>query len=1170
MLSAGSASAATRAFLGSFDGSATGVNPLAHPTGLVVDEMSSVGDGNVLLADGAPNERIDVFGPRGEAPQGVAAPYEVSHAFAFGGEAIGVAVDNSPTSASKGDLYVADIFSGVVDKFALNTVSEGYEYVCQLTGVGGGCTAVGGTPTEGFGEPTGVGVDSHGNVYVSSYTHEVIDEFGPAGEDIRQIKSSPGAQFQLGRPAQIAFDSSGDLYVQQFEGAKAVLEYPANLAGEVEPEGEPRQIDPGPASGVAVDSSSDRVYVLHQGHVEEYGPAGEDKGEFGAGVIGSGTGIGVNVADGSIYVSDAEKSEVEVFGPFPVTAPTTVSTSVSEVSADTADLRAEINPNSLASTYRFEYGVGECAAVPDPCSSVPVAPVGIGSGHEPVAVSQSIAGLAASTRYHYMVVAENSLGRTAGPERTFITQANGAGFTLSDGRGWELVSPADKHGAKLTLPSAAEGGISTAAAGGEALAYLSLGSIESFPEGNRALEPSQVLARHSGSGWTSKDITLPHTSATPISKGQGYEYRYFSPSLESAVVEPRDETLLSQQASARTLYLRENVTSPPGYKPLVTGKEGVANVPPGTNFSEPCLLQHYGCPLAFKGADGTLQHVVLQSAVPLVAGATPFSLYEWAGGQLAPVSILPEGEGGAVARGELGAGALGVRGAVSLDGSRVFWNPGTEGAPGSALYVRDGSVEETLRLDQVQPGASGSGGESPVFQGASADGSKVFFTDGQQLTTDANTGGADLYECELTVNAAAHLGCVLRDLTPNPASPSEGADVQGIVSAFGEAGNALYLVANGKLAPGARDGSCTDASRAGPEVRGEICNLYSLRRAGSGGWETHLVAVLEGVDRPDWGQELEHPGESFGGETEARYLSAAGSPDGRYLAFMSQGSPTGYDSRGSGSGLPAEEVYLYDSAADGGEGEVICVSCNPTGARPASVKDASDRKLPLLFDPLNLWEGHEVAAILPDPIQSDLNYVAGQPRAVLDNGRVFFNTVDALTPGDSNGVWDPYGYEPTGVGSCGTAGPTTATTAAEGGCVGLMSSGIGSEESAFLDASESGDDVFFFTAAKLTQEDTDTSYDVYDAHICGAGWQCPPPAIGQPSPCSSSGSCRTVPPVPAETVPGTSIASGSGNFKPKPHHHKKKKQKKPRRKKHKKPHSTQKRKDAARKSGGGK
>ena len=50
-----------------------------------------------------------------------------------------------------------------------------------------------------------------------------------------------------------------------------------------------------------------------------------------------------------------------------------------------------------------------------------------------------------------------------------------------------------------------------------------------------------------------------------------------------------------------------------------------------------------------------------------------------------------------------------------------------------------------------------------------------------------------------------------------------------------------------------------------------------------------------------------------------------------------------------------------------------------------------------------------------------------------------------------------YEYEPAGNGSC----------TAQEGCTGLISSGTSPQESAFLDASENGDDAFFVTAQPL-------------------------------------------------------------------------------------------------------
>ena len=101
---------------------------------------------------------------------------------------------------------------------------------------------------------------------------------------------------------------------------------------------------------------------------------------------------------------------------------------------------------------------------------------------------------------------------------------------------------------------------------------------------------------------------------------------------------------------------------------------------------------------------------------------------------------------------------------------------------------------------------------------------------------------------------------------------------------------------------------------------------------------------------------------------------------------------------------------------------------------------------------------------------------------------MFFNSPDDLVPQATNHKEDVYEYEPAGVGSC---------ESSSGGCVALMSSGDSTEESAFLEATPSGNDVFFLTAAQLLPQDTDRAFDIYDARVCTPASPCltpPPPA----------------------------------------------------------------------------
>ncbi len=157
-----------------------------------------------------------------------------------------------------------------------------------------------------------------------------------------------------------------------------------------------------------------------------------------------------------------------------------------------------------------------------------------------------------------------------------------------------------------------------------------------------------------------------------------------------------------------------------------------------------------------------------------------------------------------------------------------------------------------------------------------------------------------------------------------------------------------------------------------------------------------------------------------------------------------------------------------------------------------------------------------------------------QSRYLSDSGRLFFNSHEALVPQDVNGQWDVYEYEPPGIGDC-TAVDVTFSPRS-GGCVGLISSGESAQESAFLDASENGDDVFFLTTSRLSSQDFDDDYDVYDAHVCGAEGVACAPVVTLPPPCTTEASCKSAP-TPQPTLyapPASATFNGPGNLAPPP------------------------------------
>jgi hypothetical protein len=799
------------------------------------------------------------------------------------------------------------------------------------------------------------------------------------------------------------------------------------------------------------------------------------------------------------------------FGP-----PLIESASSLEVAATTTIVQARVNPRDLDTRVRIEYGT-EAGVYGQSSPEIDIGSAGTGQ-----LITPHLQGLMPATTYHYRVRAENVLAEGAeaviGSDLTFTTQGAGAP-TLPDSRRWELVSPPNKLGASL-YPIAFAKAIQ-ASASGDAVTYVANAATEPNPPGNSNLK-TQVLSARGPAGWASRDIATPHDAASGLAAGLGPEVRFLSADLSRALVQPVGTFTpsLSAEASEQTPFLRTNyLGGDPSsfcaascYRPLVSGAEGFANVPAGTRFGgETTPVEAVTCkPVCgptFSGANPDASHVLLQSEVALVEGAPAGSLYEWSAGTLQLISVLPGAAGPAPAGGVFVAD--GTRNAISTDGSRVVWS---EAAGKKHLYLRDSAREETIQLDAVK-GGTGKGNINPVFQAASTDDSVIFFTDAQRLTPGpgGTIEGPDLYECAVVEGEGGELECELTDLTPE--SAGESGDVLGVPGAS-EDGSYVYFVANGVL-PGTEGNGEHETAAAGSckKVGGNpqaTCNLY-LRHGGT----TSFIAALSNADSPDW---IRQGSLKFSADVSP--LTARVSPNGHWFAFMSQRSLTSYDNRDVTSGASDQEVFLYDSAPPPGQAALRCASCNPSGGRPHgtpySQMGGGDGGLAL--SSLGDFNEQTIAASVPG--WTTRSY---QSRYLSDPGRLFFNSSDALSPKDSNGTGDVYEYEPPGVGDCSTASPIYSSSS--GGCVSLITSGTSKEESAFLDASESGDDVFFLTQAQLSKRDIDTALDVYDARVDG----------GEPEPiepviCEGDG-CQLPAVPPSDPTPGSLTFHGAGNVK---------------------------------------
>lgn len=411
--------------------------------------------------------------------------------------------------------------------------------------------------------------------------------------------------------------------------------------------------------------------------------------------------------------------------------PVVASSAVEGVSANAVTLRAKINPEGLATAYRFEYlsaaeYAANLAAIPPRAAFfgarfAPASGSGnAGSGFTPVTVSQHIVGLTPSTAYRYRVRASNSAGTIFGPDRPFATQDPTNVFTLLDGRGWEMVSPIAKNGGSVQPPGAiAGGGVFQAAIGGGAITYSSADSF--FAAAVGAPGGSQYVSSRGAGGWATADITTQVLSGSYGSEPDGVPYQLFAPDLSQALLSngercrgevggpcPVANPPLPGSAAPsgyRDYYLR-SVSG--GFQSLLSEADLLYTPLEPTEFE-----------LRLVAASPDLSQVLLSSCAALTAEATEVTapggceeaaqnLYRWSAGELTLVNLLPGQTTGAP-----GAAVAAQAGALSDEGARVYW---TEGG---SLYLREGN--QTKPVDAAQ----GGGGE---FQTASNDGATAYFT----------------------------------------------------------------------------------------------------------------------------------------------------------------------------------------------------------------------------------------------------------------------------------------------------------------------------------------------------------------------------------------------------------------------------------------------------------
>ncbi len=779
-----------------------------------------------------------------------------------------------------------------------------------------------------------IAVDEAGKVYVTDEDHGNI--VNPPGEarvmcfrpqnpgDYEHYVNCTAQDIRLGprvnRFIRISLDNAGHLYGG---GEESIKEY--SLASPTSPICT-YTVPGGGLQALTVNPATGEVFYFAKKKVHRLGPCDTETGHFKmvqeepitvTPTTNEMLALTVNPAltwsslhppaarpPGVLYGADGEnhfgltpplKGSGDIFAPAEQLSPSVESESVANTGTTSSTLRAEIDPRGFSTRFTFQYLSEAAFEANEPASrfaGAKEAPIGggeIAGGSKGVAAAE-ISDLPPGTEFRFRVVASSECeGEGVGSEpcvtigeaaafRTFSAAASGP----PDHRAYELVSPPQKNGGEVfpAEPGLGSCGSECKPPGG-AFSFGGRFPMQSAPDGNgvvyegfpfSASEGSAVfneyLSKRTESGW--QTIVL-----SPALQGKE------SPQGHLAFVAGLSEGLLYQGQGSPTL----NPEAPSGYPNLYTQASGdPAALTPLLKSKPPnSSVETFKLSYAGHSADFSRQFFAANDAL---TKATPFApeppdpapekdLYEWEGGQLKLVNVLPGN--GAVATGAAFSSASPDSHAISTNGSRVFWSSGGQ------LYVRENG-EATVAINH--------GAE---FLAASADGSRILFSDGclYTLATEA---------CE--------------DLTQGQGG------FQGIAGQSEDLSH-IYFVDTAKLT-GEEENDQGAKAQVGKD------NLYVSEEGA-----LHFIATLLPQDNVNGGKE-EKPVDWASDPAER---TAEASPNGNWLTFLSRAPLTGYNNVGPACELnsleefrsaPCGEVFLYDSATN----QLRCASCNPTGEAP--------------------------------------------------------------------------------------------------------------------------------------------------------------------------------------------------------------------------------------------
>jgi NHL repeat len=1119
---------------------AVGAGQLTSPSGVAVDQSN----GNLYVADSG-TSTVRRFDSSGASLAFPATGTNSVGPFSFWFSDPQIAVDNSG-GANDGDFYVTNSLGEGTDHGIKAFKASGEPANFAATGSYINGNTLTGTPSGGWAVfACGVAVDSHGLIYVGDLGG-FVDIYAPTGEYL--------TQFAATSVCNLAVDSHGNVYANALSGEVSEFsasEFPATATTTFSG---PTTVDAAASHGVTVDPLNDELYVNSGTSGSQFNSAANANvsiGVFGAErLAGGSSGIAVDRSggtnDGDVYASVA--GQVDRFGPQVTVPDVTTGEATGVTKAGAATVQGLVNPDGIELTECvFEFGTTSNYAESVPCAET----VGqIGSGEADVPVHAALAGLAPGV-FHFRLRTANANGGAKGADQTFAVpgtpgvEGTVATATFTEAELKATIDPSnDATSYHFEYGPTVEYGQNT--------------PTRSIAAGNGPMSVSvQVLGLTEGSSYHFRVVaensvgTIPGADQTFITKVRN----------ENAVSCPNEAFRVGPSASLPDCRAYELVSpvDKNGYEVAASGDGlaggGVQVTPDGdgvtfntfggaiANSKSAGVVVNY---LARRSADGWsvqgLDPVLYPSRIGFVAFSGLYALTpDLSAGVIATLSPLTGSS-------EEGLGTINLfRTEFSSSASPQLLTPGgpapsitgsTE--PGPVLASSDAQIVafgsptayantepgpelipkvyrfngSKLELASILPDGlpaqdrteiGGGGFLSPVTGALSSDGSRLYFTDfgvTSQLFERADRQTVQVSEANTGVTdpngpQSARYFAASRDGSRGFFT-SSGKLTADATTGSADQGSDLYeFDANAPAGERLTDLSVDTAEPDGAQVQGVV---------GTSEDGSYVYFVALGVLDPGNGTPgspnlyMRHRGVTtyiatldpseestwnFRGFTN--FNPSRISPDGASVVFTTLAPQAGYDNASH------SEVYLYHAG-----GGLACVSCNPSGSPATSSAHIAN-------------EVNNSSAQLPFP--NNLS---------VDGRRVFFETKESLVTRDSNGQNDVYEYED--------------------GHIALISGGTSAEESIFVGASESGDDVFFATRQRLVPSDQDEASDLYDARVQGGFSE-----EGSAIPPCEGGGCRGLGSESATSAaPASTAVSGPGNPKPR------KDQKKKKHKKHKK------------------